>query len=110
GRLAQLGEHQLDKLGVTGSSPVPPIQEGPAKRAFLLSGSETLQMACPQNVRIEEHGGHTGPGHPCEDAVDGGSRHHRDTPKRAVPDAALLEEAPRGSSRRGPDTLDGCLT
>ena len=26
GRLAQLGEHQLDKLGVTGSSPVPPIQ------------------------------------------------------------------------------------
>src|SRR5690242_10792766 len=25
GRLAQLGEHQLDKLGVTGSSPVPPI-------------------------------------------------------------------------------------
>jgi hypothetical protein len=26
GRLAQLGEHQLDKLGVTGSSPVPPTQ------------------------------------------------------------------------------------
>jgi drug/metabolite transporter (DMT)-like permease len=26
GRLAQLGEHQLDKLGVTGSSPVPPIE------------------------------------------------------------------------------------
>jgi hypothetical protein len=25
GRLAQLGEHQLDKLGVTGSSPVPPM-------------------------------------------------------------------------------------
>jgi hypothetical protein len=32
GRLAQLGEHQLDKLGVTGSSPVPPI------RKALLSG------------------------------------------------------------------------
>ena len=30
GRLAQLGEHQLDKLGVTGSSPVPPIEESPA--------------------------------------------------------------------------------
>jgi hypothetical protein len=30
GRLAQLGEHQLDKLGVTGSSPVPPITEAPA--------------------------------------------------------------------------------
>jgi hypothetical protein len=28
GRLAQLGEHQLDKLGVTGSSPVPPIGPG----------------------------------------------------------------------------------
>src|SRR5450759_3023567 len=26
GRLAQLGEHQLDKLGVTGSSPVPPMK------------------------------------------------------------------------------------
>ena len=29
GRLAQLGEHQLDKLGVTGSSPVPPTSEKP---------------------------------------------------------------------------------
>jgi hypothetical protein len=29
GRLAQLGEHQLDKLGVTGSSPVPPISRKP---------------------------------------------------------------------------------
>ena len=29
GRLAQLGEHQLDKLGVTGSSPVPPIRRSP---------------------------------------------------------------------------------
>lgn len=27
GRLAQLGEHQLDKLGVAGSSPAPPIGE-----------------------------------------------------------------------------------
>jgi hypothetical protein len=34
GRLAQLGEHQLDKLGVTGSSPVPPIHESPASRGF----------------------------------------------------------------------------
>src|SRR2546422_6404179 len=32
GRLAQLGEHQLDKLGVTGSSPVPPIEK-PCKEA-----------------------------------------------------------------------------
>ena len=30
-----MGEHQLDKLGVTGSSPVPPIK-GPANGAFLL--------------------------------------------------------------------------
>src|SRR4249919_328676 len=29
GRLAQLGEHQLDKLGVTGSSPVPPTSMEP---------------------------------------------------------------------------------
>ena len=27
GRLAQLGEHQLDKLGVTGSEPVPPMKK-----------------------------------------------------------------------------------
>jgi hypothetical protein len=33
-----LGEHQLDKLGVTGSSPVPPIRKGPAQRGFLYSG------------------------------------------------------------------------
>ena len=32
GRLAQLGEHQLDKLGVTGSSPVAPIQTPASKR------------------------------------------------------------------------------
>ena len=34
GRLAQLGEHQLDKLGVTGSSPVTPTSESPASRGF----------------------------------------------------------------------------
>src|SRR5438105_5543082 len=34
GRLAQLGEHQLDKLGVTGSSPVPPTTKSPQMRAF----------------------------------------------------------------------------
>ena len=39
GRLAQLGEHQLDKLGVTGSSPVPPIGKGPGNGAFLVLGS-----------------------------------------------------------------------
>src|SRR4051795_2283784 len=35
GRLAQLGEHQLDKLGVTGSSPVPPTSERPAQAGLL---------------------------------------------------------------------------
>ncbi len=34
GRLAQLGEHQLDKLGVTGSSPVPPTKKSPANAGF----------------------------------------------------------------------------
>ena len=39
GRLAQLGEHQLDKLGVTGSSPVPPTSRKPARGAgFRFSG------------------------------------------------------------------------
>jgi hypothetical protein len=38
GRLAQLGEHQLDKLGVTGSSPVPPTSKTRWKRrVFLVS-------------------------------------------------------------------------
>ncbi len=35
GRLAQLGEHQLDKLGVTGSSPVPPIEKALHKGFFV---------------------------------------------------------------------------
>src|SRR5205807_197004 len=43
GRLAQLGEHQLDKLGVTGSSPVPPTSEGPRKmRGFSSSKGESI--------------------------------------------------------------------
>jgi hypothetical protein len=41
GRLAQLGEHQLDKLGVTGSSPVPPTHKNPARAGFLFSGRPT---------------------------------------------------------------------
>ena len=38
GRLAQLGEHQLDKLGVTGSSPVPPTCKAPETGGFCLPG------------------------------------------------------------------------
>ena len=37
GRLAQLGEHQLDKLGVTGSSPVSPIPESAQKTCIARS-------------------------------------------------------------------------
>ena len=37
GRLAQLGEHQLDKLGVTGSSPVPPTSRREPK-VLLIEG------------------------------------------------------------------------
>jgi hypothetical protein len=37
GRLAQLGEHQLDKLGVTGSSPVPPTRGRPANAGLPFS-------------------------------------------------------------------------
>jgi hypothetical protein len=33
-----LGEHQLDKLGVTGSSPVPPIRKAPASAGVLCFG------------------------------------------------------------------------
>ncbi len=47
GRLAQLGEHQLDKLGVTGSSPVPPTSEAPANRGFSFSGEAPREPAWP---------------------------------------------------------------
>ena len=40
GRLAQLGEHQLDKLGVTGSSPVPPTSETPASPGVFVFWSD----------------------------------------------------------------------
>ena len=46
-----MGEHQLDKLGVTGSSPVPPTPESPAQAGFSFSRTETHPRSCPQNVR-----------------------------------------------------------
>jgi hypothetical protein len=52
GRLAQLGEHQLDKLGVTGSSPVPPIL------TIGLAGLRRVSFAvgCPFLVQLGQHG------------------------------------------------------
>src|SRR4051794_35403416 len=53
GRLAQLGEHQLDKLGVTGSSPVPPTSEKPRSRGVFYWPNEwprrRMSAAWPQN-------------------------------------------------------------
>jgi hypothetical protein len=44
----------LDKLGVTGSSPVPPTRRKPRTRgAFRFSGRETLRRPRPQNVRSD---------------------------------------------------------
>jgi hypothetical protein len=51
GRLAQLGEHQLDKLGVTGSSPVPPTTKTPANRGFWFFSEKALRGSCAQNGR-----------------------------------------------------------
>ena len=45
GRLAQLGEHQLDKLGVTGSSPVAPTHEAPAIAGVSSSPRRTYRAA-----------------------------------------------------------------
>jgi hypothetical protein len=39
--------YRLDKLGVTGSSPVPPIQKRPATRAFLFSVLASLNRPVP---------------------------------------------------------------
>ncbi len=49
GLLAQLGEHQLDKLGVTGSSPVPPIREKALQKQGLFRLSSTGEC------RVENH-------------------------------------------------------
>ena len=55
GRLAQLGEHQLDKLGVTGSSPVPPTSEAPAQRGFSFSRTENATgRVAAKNGRTRE--------------------------------------------------------
>src|SRR5262245_22761633 len=52
-RLAQLGERQLDKLEVTGSSPVPPISRRPRShagspqavaRSFFVAGAGTTTL------------------------------------------------------------------
>src|SRR3954454_18657057 len=45
GRLAQLGEHQLDKLGVTGSSPVPPTPKSPGNGAYSLRFKSARRIA-----------------------------------------------------------------
>ena len=51
GALAQLGEHQLCKLGVAGSSPARSTFEAPANAGVSSSQTETLVDPCPQNVR-----------------------------------------------------------
>jgi hypothetical protein len=38
-----LGEHQLDKLGVTGSSPVPPIEKALHKGFFVALAGDVWQ-------------------------------------------------------------------
>jgi hypothetical protein len=45
-----LGEHQLDKLGVTGSSPVPPTYESPADAGFSFRRRGSL---APRNAFVE---------------------------------------------------------
>src|SRR4051794_11514798 len=54
GRLAQLGEHQLDKLGVTGSSPVPPTSETPASPGVFVPSGTARQAAVPLVENIAE--------------------------------------------------------
>src|SRR5262249_12807594 len=42
---------RIDKLGVTGSSPVPPITESSGNRVFVLPEPRTRFEACSQNAR-----------------------------------------------------------
>ena len=69
GRLAQLGEHQLDKLGVTGSSPVAPItatpgttpyprtERGPGRGLLSLFGKRMGKMNVEKSAHREESRG-----------------------------------------------------
>src|SRR3954466_4843737 len=50
-RRSVLRDVQLDKLGVTGSSPVPPTRQTPANAGLSYSERQTPCRACPQNVR-----------------------------------------------------------
>ena len=56
GRLAQLGEHQLDKLGVTGSSPVPPTRKGPLVGSFCWARRTNAVIAVPGQCLASRHG------------------------------------------------------
>jgi hypothetical protein len=67
GPLAQLGEHQLDKLGVTGSSPVRPIAEKPRSGGafpFPCPGGRVWVVRCrsaaPGPSKGVDAGGHSG--------------------------------------------------
>ena len=59
GRLAQLGEHQLDKLGVTGSSPVPPILTRPVERIWLSYAGQACRgcRECTPDAHPRAHPG-----------------------------------------------------
>jgi hypothetical protein len=56
GRLAQLGEHQLDKLGVTGSSPVPPTELGSTGTAGARTATSARERAAlhPQGHSLRD--------------------------------------------------------
>jgi hypothetical protein len=76
---------RLDKLGVTGSSPVPPTSEGPAKQGLRASRLATREGPCRDCVRFgggnghcSDAGGRLGPTHrgpvPCGQRCVGSTR------------------------------------
>jgi hypothetical protein len=76
GRLAQLGEHQLDKLGVTGSSPVPPTSETPASPGVFVSFRTTARAKAAHGGRILER--RSGPRTACCGSLTTGRRRTMD--------------------------------
>jgi predicted acyltransferase len=49
-----LGEHQLDKLGVTGSSPVPPIKKALVTGLFLCRTVNVELLVLPRCYQLAE--------------------------------------------------------
>ena len=92
-----MGEHQLDKLGVTGSSPVPPTYEASANAEVSSSQETTQPGAWPQNGRSESRFG----AQPPQPTKRKRSQIRSPTPASHTPSVAKRIAANAGHSHHG---------